>query len=198
MTTSESIKAICTALVAFHKEVGKIAKDASNPFFKSKYASLSNILDGISEPLVNNGLSILQFPEGEVGLTTRLVHVSGEWMESTYNMQPVKNTPQDRGSAITYQRRYAVGAILSLNIDDDDDGNVASGKGSTPQQQTADDKPWLNENTEAFTKALLAIKEGKYTVADIQRKYKLNKAVKAVLEGSNPQPHDFPASYPDK
>ena len=43
-------------------------------------------------------------------------------------MHPTKNTPQDLGSAITYQRRYAVGAILSLNIDEDDDGNNSSGR----------------------------------------------------------------------
>lgn len=128
MQTSTEIKAIAAALVGFHKEVGKIRKDAKNPFFKSSYASLSGILETIAEPLINNGLSICQFPEGDNGLTTRLIHSSGEWMEATYFMKPVKDTPQDRGSAITYQRRYAVGAILSLNIDDDDDGNSASGR----------------------------------------------------------------------
>ena len=43
-------------------------------------------------------------------------------------MQPTKHSPQDAGSVITYQRRYAIGAILNLNIDEDDDGN----KGSEP------------------------------------------------------------------
>lgn len=129
MQTSESIKNIATALVGFHKEVGKIAKDSNNPFFKSKYASLSNILDGISDPLNNNGLSVVQFPDGENGLTTRLIHISGEWMEANYQMRPAKDDPQGRGSALTYQRRYALGAILSLNIDEDDDGNKASQNG---------------------------------------------------------------------
>lgn len=128
MQTSASIAEISRALVGFHKEVGKVPKDSTNPFFKSRYASLSNILDAISVPLTNNGLAIVQFPEAENGLTTRLVHASGEWMESTYQMKSIKETPQDRGSAMTYQRRYAVGAILSLNIDEDDDGNHASGK----------------------------------------------------------------------
>lgn len=144
MKTSDSIKSIAAALVAFHKEVGKISKDSTNPFFKSKYASLSNILDGINEPLHNNGLAIVQFPEDETGLTTRLVHTSGEWMESTYQMKSTKDTPQDRGSAMTYQRRYAVGAILSLNIDEDDDGNKASqqnGKVATSYNHKKLDEP---------------------------------------------------------
>lgn len=129
MQTSDSIKNIAAALVGFHKEVGKIAKDAKNPFFKSSYASLSGILDTINEPLNNNGLSIAQFPEGENGLTTRLMHTSGEWIEATYQMKPAKDDPQGRGSAITYQRRYAIGAVLCLTIDDDDDGNAASNRG---------------------------------------------------------------------
>lgn len=133
MNTSESIKSIAAALVAFHQEVGKIPKDAKNPFFKSRYASLSGILEVISEPLTNNGLSLVQFPEGENGLTTRLCHQSGEWMEATYSMRPAKDDPQGRGSALTYQRRYAVGAILSLNIDEDDDGNAASKNGQQKQ-----------------------------------------------------------------
>ena len=38
-------------------------------------------------------------------------------------MTPTKNDPQGAGSVITYQRRYALGAILGLNIDEDNDGN---------------------------------------------------------------------------
>jgi hypothetical protein len=126
MQTSPSIKEITAALLEFHKEVSSIPKNSTNPFFKSKYADLSTILKTIETPLLSNGLVLTQWPEGESGLTSRLLHVSGEWMESTYTMKPVKSTPQDAGSAITYQRRYAIGAILSLNIDEDDDGNKAS------------------------------------------------------------------------
>jgi len=126
MQTSTSTKEITAALLGFHKDVSNIPKTATNPFFKSKYADLSTILTNINDPLIKNGLVLTQFPEGESGLTTRLMHTSGEWMESTYYMKPVKPTPQDAGSAITYQRRYAIGAILSLNIDEDDDGNKAS------------------------------------------------------------------------
>lgn len=186
MTTSDSIKSISEALIGFHKAVNKIPKDAKNPFFKSKYASLSGILDAIGDPLINNGLSIVQFPEGENGLTTRLCHISGEWMEASYTMKPAKDDPQGRGSALTYQRRYAVGAILSLNIDDDDDGNSGSNppqnQATNAQSNGSDDKPWLNENTEAFSKAIFSLKEGSVTIPQIEKKYKLSKAIKALLE----------------
>ena len=123
MKTSDTIGEIAKALHKFHSEVGKIKKGSNNPFFKSKYAALPDILDAISEPLSSAELVIVQFPCDNWGLTTRLLHVSGEYFEETYHMTPVKQTPQDAGSVITYQRRYAIGAILNLNIDEDDDGH---------------------------------------------------------------------------
>jgi len=126
MEKSESIKNIATALCAFQGEVEKIKKTATNPFFKSKYATLADILDIIRDPLVKNGLSFVQFPKGEHGLETLLMHTSGEWLMESYTMRPTKDDPQGAGSVITYQRRYALGAILGLNIDVDDDGNAAS------------------------------------------------------------------------
>jgi len=126
MEKSNSIKELATALCKFQGEVEKIKKTETNPFFKSKYASLSDILDVIREPLSDNGLSFVQFPAGQYGLTTLIMHTSGEWISESYTMEPTKKDPQGAGSVITYQRRYALGAILGLNIDEDDDGNKAS------------------------------------------------------------------------
>lgn len=128
MNKSESIKELATALCEFQSEVEKIKKTATNPFFKSKYATLSDILDVIRQPLASNGLSFVQFPIGEYGLDTMLMHTSGEWISESYIMKPTKTDPQGAGSVITYQRRYALGAILGLNIDVDDDANKASEK----------------------------------------------------------------------
>lgn len=134
MERSESIKEIANALCKFQQEVGKVKKDSKNPYFKSKYASLADILDVIQKPLSECGLSIMQMPKGENELETMLMHNSGEWILSSYAMRPVKNDPQSIGSCITYQRRYAIGSILNLNIDDDDDAN----KASNLQANTAD------------------------------------------------------------
>lgn len=133
MEKSQSIKELSSALCKFQSEMGKIKKDANNPFYKSKYATLSNILDAITEPLTRNGLAVSQFPTGDNEMTTILMHVSGEFIQASYRMTPVKNDPQALGSAITYQRRYALGAVLGLNIDEDDDGNKAAGK-QKPEQ----------------------------------------------------------------
>ena len=135
VASSESVRGIASALLQFQTEMGVVYKSDNNPFFRSKYASLATILSAIKTPLVNAGLTFTQFPTGENGLTTILMHpVSGEWMEATFTMKPVKADPQGQGSAITYQRRYALGAILGLNIDEDDDGNTASNLEVLPQR----------------------------------------------------------------
>ena len=136
MQKSESIKEIAAALCKFQGEVEKIKKTETNPFYKNKYADLSSILDVVRVPLIDNGLSVVQFPIGKCELETMLMHTSGEWMSGTFEMKPIKDDPQGAGSVITYQRRYALGAILNLNIDVDDDGN----KGSDPAKKNEDTK----------------------------------------------------------
>lgn len=171
MNKSESIKNIGAALAVFHDKVGTIKKDAKNPFFKSTYASLSNILEQIQEPLKASGLIYTQFP-GE-GLTTILMHPeSGEWIESEYKITPVKNDPQSVGSAITYARRYALSAVLGLNIDPDDDGSAGSGKinGTVVKQPEPKTLPELVVGTEEYDKTAKALAAGKATLADVKKK----------------------------
>ena len=158
MEKSESIREIATALCKFQGEVGRVKKTETNPFFKSKYASLADILDVIRQPLADNGLSFVQFPEAEHQLTTMLMHVSGEWIRANYSMTPAKNDPQGLGSVITYQRRYALGAVLGLNIDEDDDGNAAStpAKAKGKQQSDANFAGMKSTTKPHLTDALLA------------------------------------------
>jgi hypothetical protein len=137
MEKSESIKNLAIALCEFQGAVEKIKKTETNPFFKSKYASLADILNVIRQPLADNGLSFVQFPKGKYSLETMLLHVSGEWLSESYEMEPTKHDPQGAGSVITYQRRYALGAILGLNIDIDDDANSASLKEEITLNQLA-------------------------------------------------------------
>ena len=83
MNKSESIKNIAKALSMFQHNVSKIKKDGKNPFFKSNYATLTNILDTIANPLENSGLVFSQLPDGDNSLTTILIHTeSGEFIEA--------------------------------------------------------------------------------------------------------------------
>jgi hypothetical protein len=173
MEKSDSIKNLIVALIKFQSTVGKIKKDSINPFFKSVYASLPDILNSIHQPLIENGLSINQFPTGTNSLTTIISHESGEYMMDTYTMTPAKNDPQGIGSCITYQRRYALGAVLSLNIDEDDDGNSASTPVSQPMKSVVEDKIlWLSPESPSWGKAVSYLKEGGF-LSDIKEKYSI-------------------------
>jgi hypothetical protein len=121
MEKSNSIQNLAQGLAKFHAMVGRISKDAKNPFFKSNYASLPHIITEVSEPLEKAGLVITQFPNGD-GLTTMLIHAeSGEYISATYTLQVVRqNDPQAQGSAISYARRYGLTSVLNLAISDDD------------------------------------------------------------------------------
>src|SRR3954468_11665595 len=107
MEKSPSIVNIAKSLLTFHASIGKISKDATNPFYNSKFCTLSKILETIKQPLQDAGLSFTQFPTGQNGLTTVLMHsASGEYMQCDYFMQPLKHDPQAQGSVISYMRRY--------------------------------------------------------------------------------------------
>lgn len=181
MNKSTSTTEITKALICFHVKMESITKDAKNPFFKSTYATLQNIQDAIREPLIESELTVCQFPDGEHGLTTLIMHTSGEWLESTYKMSPVKNDPQGIGSCITYQKRYALAGALNLSISDpDDDGNYATFGGSTPTE-----KPFLNKGTKEYEGAISKIKAGTTSVEKIEQFFKLSKEMKSYLLSLN-------------
>lgn len=123
MKSSESVKQLSTALCNAQTNMGGAVKDSANPFFKSSYADLTAVIKAIKQPFADNGLSYTQFPvstDGGVGVVTRLMHISGEWLEQEYVLPIVKRDPQSAGSAITYARRYALQSIAGIPTADDD------------------------------------------------------------------------------
>ena len=128
MNKSDSIKELATALCKAQAEMSGAAKDANNPFFKSKYADLGAVVKAVKEPFSNNGLSYSQFPimlENKVGVETILMHESGEWISGELVLPMTKQDPQAAGSAITYARRYGLQSVAGIPSEDDD-GNNAS------------------------------------------------------------------------
>jgi len=184
---SNEINELAKALILFHVKCEGIKKDAKNPFFKSTYASLPKIIEAITEPLAESGLALTMFPIEENSLYCLLMHTSGQWIEATYTMKPVKDTPQDKGSCITYARRYCISSILNLQIDDilaDDDGNKASGKVDVKAPVKDDGKVWLNKGTPEFEKAIAYV-QGGGLVTKIKEKYKLNKEIETIFLSIN-------------
>lgn len=140
MKTSSSIGAIAPALVAAAAELQPVSKDATNPAFRNKYATLDAIMEQVRPVLARHGLAVLQTgtaPETidgrlvAVGVETMLLHKSGEWIASSVTLPVEKLTAQGAGSAISYGRRYGLSAILGLTAEDDD-GQAASARPAAP------------------------------------------------------------------
>ena len=155
MKTSESITKIASALVKAQGELNAVHKDGNNPHFRSKYATLQNIVESTRDTLRKHGLAVVQtFSETDgsyISLNTTLLHESGEYISGTFSMRPSKVDPQGLGSATTYARRYALSAILGIVTDEDDDGNMASQPTGDRALQVnygshsaSNELPWLN------------------------------------------------------
>ena len=124
MKTSEQINEIAEALAAAQGEIQNPGKSAENPFFKSKYADLAEVLSVVRPAFSKHGLSVVQMPyssdDGGIGVTTMISHKSGQWMQGSLELplQVAKNVNQDAGSAITYMRRYALAAAAGVAQED--------------------------------------------------------------------------------
>ncbi len=151
MTTSEKIGSIAQAIVKAQAEMPKLLADSDNPYYKSKYIALADLIKEVRPILAKHGLAVIQGVSGDgekaVIITTRIIHESGEWIEESFTMPVVAKrskgatpqyykeatpqdykeaTPQDYGAAVTYARRYSLAGILGVASEEDDDANSIS------------------------------------------------------------------------
>ena len=111
-------------LFAIQQSIGKISKDATNPFYKSKYFDINSLLNHLHPLLIENKLILLQ-PIEDNSVCSVLIDVeTGERMVSSLKLPTIED-PQKIGSCITYYRRYTLQSLLALQAEDDD-ANLAS------------------------------------------------------------------------
>ena len=119
-------KDLIAALIKAQSEMTPAALNKINPHFQSKYADLASIREATVEPLNTNGLAICQGTRmngGEIVLWTRLLHTSGQSIESEYPI-PL-DAPQKMGISITYARRYCWSAMCGMVADEDHDAETS-------------------------------------------------------------------------
>jgi len=134
---SASIAKLMPALIKAQSEMGVATKGADNPFYRSKYADLAEVIETCKDALNTNGICFLQpILTGHKGVCvkTMLIHASGEYLSATVDFPVGKVDSQEYGKAISYARRYSLQSLLSIPAEDDD-GNTASNK-ATPQTYT--------------------------------------------------------------
>ena len=131
-TAQEKMYAAVAAAQAEFPEIGcdstaKIqSKKGAGSSYSYRYASLQSILKAVRPALAKHGLAVLQFFAGD-RLQTAIIHSGGGMLSSEGAPMPAPSAGaiQDWGKVVTYQRRYALCALLGLAPDKDVDGAVA-------------------------------------------------------------------------
>jgi hypothetical protein len=172
-------------LLQFQLQVETIKKDGKNSFFKkpdgkaSSYATLPNILEQV-KPILNSLNLVLTQPivNNEV-FSVVTDSESGEQESSSIKLPDGLNA-QQTGSAVTYFRRYTLSSLLSLEIDEDDDGNKASNPVAKKEAAKPVEKEYLKPNDDKFTKAVEWLKKDG-TMDKLKAKYNVSAAVEKLL-----------------
>lgn len=125
---SYELKELFTALAKAQSEMRVAGLSSENPYFKTRYADLADIVRASRPALTKYGLSVIhQILPNEDGaniLHCILCHSSGQFIRTSMRILPVKNDIQSLGSCISYLKRYTYAAITGVicSDSDDDDG----------------------------------------------------------------------------
>ena len=120
---------IFTKLQNLQKEIGSVSKDATNPFYKSKYFDINSLIKQLQPLLEKNNLVLLQPIESDYEtnteyVVTKIICPDTEKSIESRKKLSTQSDPQKLGSEITYYRRYTLQSLLALQAEDDD-GNKA-------------------------------------------------------------------------
>lgn len=186
MRTSESIDQISGALAKAQGQFKNAEKNKSvtvtmksGGSYNYSYAELSEIFDVTRKPLSDNELSHIgslgYIEGGGWTLTMRLMHSSGQWIESIYPL-PQKIDPKVFASEITYGRRYLFTLLTGMASEEDTDSTPddnAKGYDHKPKQKIAPTgnkspvKPTGPTKQEIIDKIKIAVKEKELNNADV-------------------------------
>ncbi len=176
MNKSDSIAKLSLSLVKAQGEMPVVKQNSVNPFLKNKYADLGAVIETSRPILAKHGLAIVQFPvsvEDKIGVTSTLIHESGEWIEDTIFISVSDgkglSSAQNSGVVISYLRRYSWSSILGLYADEDTDGGHPKPEAKTSEPTSKPKaEPMTLERAQAMTTAD-GKKYGDLTRADLDR-----------------------------
>ncbi len=127
MTTSEKIGALVEALskAKASMRAPKKGRTANAGKYTYNYADRADVIESYASALAGSGLALVHSISMDESMHTvlrsRLMHSSGEWIESSYPIPNVDDA-QTLGSWLTYLERYQSCALLDIAAEDDDDG----------------------------------------------------------------------------
>lgn len=174
-------------LAACRFEIGSIQRTAQNPFAKSKYAPLSEVLKACNDAMHNNSLyceiqSLISETPGFFQYKVSIIDIiTLERINLQYDIpidNTMKNPVQGYGSTNTYAQRYIYGTIFGIPFDNEDPD------ARQPQQpapvKTAPQKAELKIGTDTY-KAAVKYLQGGGTLKEISAKYVFSEQTKQAL-----------------
>lgn len=181
MNTSENLDLIAAALAKAQGEFKAIPKNKTGKVagenksgrafsYEYKYAALPDVLDGIRSALAGNGLMVTQptlIVSNVIVLRTRVIHSSGQWIESDYPVCSITGEHQKMGAAMTYARRYALTSLIGVAADEDVDGNGAEGVRDDHASDMRQERP-SRAPAHAREEALAYVESAEAEMADIE------------------------------
>jgi hypothetical protein len=169
----DELKAFNKALAEAQGEFPAIAKTqtADAGSYTYTYVDLAKIFSVVLPILSKHGLSVLQPLEslnGVASIRTIVRHRDGEAIASSWPLGELPQNQQQRGSIISYNRRYALMSFLGIAAaeEDDDANSVASAPTSSPPGAEASpfqppeprQEPLVEDLTSAQRKKIFAIR----------------------------------------
>lgn len=140
MRTSEQINHLVAALVQAHAAFKPVVRNTKGQVGQNreyKYANLEGLIDATFPALLSHGIVPSQAVDAETSsLVTRLMHTSGQWIESAYPLGKY-DRPQDFGSQLSYARRYSLLALLGVAQEDDDGASAQEARTKPRVEKTA-------------------------------------------------------------
>ena len=156
-----------------------VKKDWENPYYKSKYITLDEIVEKLTPLLNEEKLMIYNYNLKDWWIRTIIVDLENEneTVNSDFVVWDIKD-PQQLGKVVTYWRRYNLVAIFNILADEDDD---AQSFYNEQWQAKKYDKRifWMKEFEN------LKLKKDKYTfekaVEEIKKNYSIDEEMSAKV-----------------
>jgi hypothetical protein len=155
MDRSEHIGELVAALAKAQGEFGSALKDSDNPYYNSKYADLSSVINAVRPALSKHGIALVQTSEADLerqtaSVTTSL-HCGEQWISCTAEAPAIgkgRKAPdepaaltrfdvQTIGAVWTYLRRYTLQGLVGVPAEDDDGNSVVGNNNPIPTKQMA-------------------------------------------------------------
>lgn len=150
LRTSEGIDKLVAAMAKAQQELenpirdkkakiqGKSKDNDKDYNFEYSYSDIADILATCRPILAKHGVALFQLPlirNSTMIVVTRLA-CEDQWIESDYPVCQIGGDHKAMGSALTYARRYALGAMIGIAPERDDDAaSAAPPSAGQPQQQ---------------------------------------------------------------